>query len=92
MKCQEPPKNLITTKNFVDDEGTKCVKQMILCSRNVDYIYPEIDTDLVAGSELGINSGMCRCSYIAQVSIFRWHGIVLGSMVFVRATNEQKYT
>ena len=37
---------------FMDDEGTKCVKRIILYSRNVDIIYPEIEADLVAGSEL----------------------------------------
>ena len=33
---------------FVDDEGTKCMKRMILYSRNVRILYPEIDVDLVA--------------------------------------------
>ena len=37
---------------FVDDEGTKWVKRMILYSRNIDIIYPEIDVDSVAGSRL----------------------------------------
>ena len=40
---------------FVDDEGMKCVKWMILYSRNIDIIYPKIDADLVAGS--GLNNG-----------------------------------
>ena len=36
----------------MDDEGTKHVKQMRLYLRNVDIIFPEIDADPVAGSEL----------------------------------------
>ena len=82
---------MLSGHDFVDDEGTKRMKQMILYSRNVKIIYPEIDADLVDGSKLniGINSGMCRCSYIVQVSIVRRHGIILGSTVFVHAINER---
>ena len=38
--------------SFVNDEGTKRVKQMIVYSRNVDIVYPKIDADPVARSEL----------------------------------------
>ena len=79
----------------VDDEGTKCMKQMMLYSRNIDIIYPKIDADPIAGSELNNRDklrNVGRCSYIVLVSIVRQHGVILGSTAFVRTINEWKYT
>jgi len=71
------------------------MKQMMLYSRNIDIIYPKIDADPIAGSELNNRDklrNVGRCSYIVLVSIVRQHGVILGSTAFVRTINEWKYT
>ena len=55
---------------------------------NCGHLYPETDTDPSSGLATDVSAGVHPLARWHLV----WHGVVLGSMVFMRANRyEQKY-